>query len=74
MVQITIDGDIKFSKTHFESLEEFLIEIQGGQESVFDLTDEQKRILDERIAFIEAHPEQAIAFEDFKVKMDAKFA
>lgn len=65
MVQITIGGNAKFSKTHFESLEEFLIEVQVRKEPAFELTDEQKKILDERLAYSLKHPNEGKTLEDF---------
>ncbi|KAB8154242.1 hypothetical protein EZY14_007340 [Kordia sp. TARA_039_SRF] len=46
MVQITIGGDVKLSKTHFESVEELKIELGLIELPQYQVPEEHKKILE----------------------------
>jgi len=46
MVQITIGGDLKLSKTHFENVEELKMELGMIQALQYEVPNEHKDILD----------------------------
>lgn len=48
MTSITIDKDIKLSKTHFKDIGELREELLLIQEEQFELTDMHKEVLDQR--------------------------
>ncbi|CAM1364366.1 hypothetical protein [Tenacibaculum xiamenense] len=55
MVQITIDGDIQFSKKHFKNIEELILEItlldgEAFQKKDFIIPEYHKKMLEERLA------------------------
>ena len=54
MTTITINKDIKLSKTHFKDIGELQEELLLAQQEQFELSDEHKRILDEREKVLDA--------------------
>lgn len=54
MTTITINKDIKLSKTHFKDIGELQEELLLAQQEQFELSDEHKRILDEREKILDA--------------------
>ena len=49
MTKITINKDVKLSKTHFADLEELQEEILYQLHTNFELSDQHKEILDQRL-------------------------
>ncbi len=72
MVQITIDGDVQFSKKHFNNIEELILEISVLDKPVFERKDyvvpeHHKKMLDERLAKAEKNGYQkGYSLKEFK--------
>ena len=65
MTTITIDNDLNLSKTHFETLEEFQMEVLLMNERS-ELSPAHKQILDERLKEAEQNPTNFITLDELK--------
>lgn len=71
MTTISIDENLSFSKTHFETLEDFemyVVSLRQNQE----LSPAHKQILDERLAERESNPDNYISIEELKASIVRK--
>lgn len=74
MINITIDKDIKLSKTHFADLEELQEEILLQIQSNFELSDEHKRILDEREKVLDMAVTKGKSWEEVRANIKRRNA
>lgn len=74
MTNITIDKDIKLSKTHFADLEELQEEILFQIHSNFEVSDEHKKILDERERELDSHSQKGKSWQEVRANLKRKNA
>jgi len=65
MTTISINENLSFSKTHFESLEDFEVYVVSLRQNE-ELSHTHKQILDERLAERESNPDNYISIEELK--------
>ncbi len=71
MTTITFDENIRFDKKHFKTIEEFqLYLLQIRQKS--ELSDEHKKILDERIEYAKKNTDKFLTVEELKSSLKRK--
>ncbi len=74
MVQITIDGDVQFSKKHFKNIEELKIEIAlldgvAFQKKDWVMPEHHKKMLDERLTEAEKDGyKKGYSLEEFRAR------
>ncbi len=69
MTTIHIDEELNLDKTHFKTMEEFqlyLLMREKDQSEDYSLSEEHKKIIDDRVAEADANPDNYITFQEFK--------
>jgi hypothetical protein len=74
MTNITIDKNVSLSKTHFADLEELQEEILLQIHSNFELSEDHKRILDEREKELDEATDKGLTWEEVRASIQRKNA
>jgi hypothetical protein len=74
MTSITIDKDIKLSKTHFSSIEELQEALLLVQHEQFELSDAHKKILDEREREADNATDKGLTWEEVEASISRRHA
>ena len=71
MTTITFDENIRFDRKHFKTIEEFLFYLVKFRQET-ELSDEHKKILDDRIEYATKNPDQVLTVEELKSSLKRK--
>ncbi len=74
MTSITIDKDIKLTKTHFSSIEELQEALLLVQLEQFELSNAQKRLLDEREREADSATDKGLSWEEVEASIAKRYA
>lgn len=70
MVQITIGGDLKLSKTHFENVDELKMELGMVQAFQYEVPKEHKEVLDTLTKKAQADGYTGLSHEEFNSALE----